>query len=658
MKHQQLRNDRPRTCPPWDEWRRFGHGFVAETDAHRLASHLETCNECLALVQSLSDESDTAIELAQSAEADYRQEHEFREVTERLASEHRLELSEWLPKVEAARRHPARVPSDVPNPLHEYLLLQPLGRGSMGCVYKAEHQRLKKIVAVKVLAPKYGRAQDLIDRFEREMQAVGGLSHPNVVAATDAGEDQGHYYLVMEYVDGLDLQTILHQLGPLSVAEACEIMRQACLGLETAHQQGLVHRDIKPSNLLLAADGIIKVLDLGLVSLAVAGPGGERRTSPVGTASYMAPEQWRGCAVDIGADIYSAGCTLFKLLTGRAPFEHRRTTAACRQSHCEEPPPDISELIPTIPPGLASVVGKALAKQREKRFATPAEYASALEPFAWGADLPALVRRARQSALDDTQPGARDRTLLDSVPADLPDLRQPRYRFRPGWILALLLVLGGMAVSALVATSRTEIPSWTLLNLNRATPFWSEDGFRPETQIVQKAGRAGLHVKATGLSLVALGSSEDGTFTLRSTWDPNFENPTGMFFGAEQTPTMLTFYAIQVRELHQELPGTHIHVALHHRRIRADRPGPLSQGNVMLDYGERLLPKDTTDITLETRIGPATLDVLLEDQPLLRIPWAELGDGHESPGVGYYGLTTDVGDITFFSNYLLDLKED
>jgi serine/threonine protein kinase len=147
----------------------------------------------------------------------------------------------------------------TPQRLREYVLLEPLGAGGMGTVYKARHTRLDRLVAVKLLPPDHGRNQSAIARFEREMKAVGKLDHPHIVRATDAGEEGGRHFLVMELVDGTDLGAHLERRGPLSVAEACEVVRQAALGLQHAHEHGLIHRDLKPSNLMLTQDARLQI---------------------------------------------------------------------------------------------------------------------------------------------------------------------------------------------------------------------------------------------------------------------------------------------------------------------------------------------------------------------------------------------------------------
>ena len=232
-----------------------------------------------------------------------------------------------------------------------YRLEKKLGEGGMGAVWKAFHTRLKKFVALKVLPAHLLRDAGLVARFDREMEAVGRLDHPAIVRAMDAGEVQGTHYLVMEYVEGQDLGQLVKAKGARSVRDACEIIRQAAVGLAYAHKNGLVHRDIKPSNLFLTKDGKVKILDLGLARLQGDGAGpdlgaGLTGTGQIlGTPDYMAPEQWENThTVGPACDLYALGCTLFFLLTGRAPFADDRHQTFPRKmlGHVSEAPPELS----------------------------------------------------------------------------------------------------------------------------------------------------------------------------------------------------------------------------------------------------------------------------------------------------------------------------
>jgi serine/threonine protein kinase len=273
-----------------------------------------------------------------------------------------------------------------PQLLGEYELLERLGAGGMGEVYKARHRRLGKLVALKLLPAGAHRSGQALARFLREMRAVGTLDHPNVVEAHDAGERAGTVYLVMKLVEGTDLGRLVRARGPLPVTEACDLARQAALGLQYLHERGLVHRDVKPSNLMRMPDGVVKVLDLGLARWQAGGTAGEDLTGTglvVGTPDFLAPEQFSsGATVDIRADLYGLGGTLFYLLTGWSPFADRAGIYEKLEAHRRETPPDVRKLRPEVPAALADIVARLLAKRPDDRLQTPAEVAAALAEFA------------------------------------------------------------------------------------------------------------------------------------------------------------------------------------------------------------------------------------------------------------------------------------
>lgn len=272
--------------------------------------------------------------------------------------------------------------------------------GGMGTVYKAFHTKLKRVAALKMLPAERMQDEQAVARFEREMEAVGKLVHPNIVLAHDAGEYDGRHFLAMEYVEGIDLAGLLRRQSPLPIADACEIIRQAAMGLQHAHENGLVHRDIKPSNLMLTPDGTVKILDLGLALLPETGDAARELTGTgqaMGTLDYMAPEQGGDSHdVDIRADIYSLGATLYKLLCGEAIYggaRYETPVQKWRALAMEEPPP-IQARREDLGDELASVVRKMVAKNPDERYATPADVVAAITPFAAGGDLTKLLAEA------------------------------------------------------------------------------------------------------------------------------------------------------------------------------------------------------------------------------------------------------------------------
>jgi WD40 repeat protein len=277
------------------------------------------------------------------------------------------------------------VPPDLAG--HErYRIVRRLGGGGMGVVYEAEHRIMQRPVALKVINRAYTVNVAAVERFRREVRAAARLAHPNIVTAYDAENAGATHFLVMEYVEGQGLGRLVQESGPLPVAEACDYVRQAALGLQHAHERGMVHRDVKPDNLIRCADGTVKVLDFGLAALTAertSGVGGLTDDNLVmGTPDYMAPEQAENArAADIRADVYSLGCTLYYLLTGSVPYP-APTPLLKILAHRDQPPPSLRRARPDVPPELASVLARMLAKKPDQRYQTPGEVATALEPFA------------------------------------------------------------------------------------------------------------------------------------------------------------------------------------------------------------------------------------------------------------------------------------
>jgi serine/threonine protein kinase len=325
-----------------------------------------------------------------------------------------------------------------------YLLLERLGEGGAGQVFKARHQKMDRIVALKVIRKELLADTDVVSRFYREIQVLSQLDHPNIVRAYDAGPNtraRGHF-LAMEFIEGTDLGRLVKQGGPMPIIQACEYIRQAALGLQYAHERGLVHRDIKPHNLIMSVrDGLVKVADLGLARLPRAGPdeltGVVRTTGTltpenavmIGTADYLAPEQALNFhEADIRADIYSLGCTLFFLIAGQAPFAGG-TLAQKVAKHLQAEPPPIDKFRSDVPPALSQMLRRMLAKRPEDRYQTPGELAAMLvELVPKGAESPNVQAREPGLALS-----ARLRALLP----------QGRRRF---WAAAVALLMVAVIV--------------------------------------------------------------------------------------------------------------------------------------------------------------------------------------------------------------------
>ncbi len=278
--------------------------------------------------------------------------------------------------------------------LGNYVVLAPIGRGGMGQVYKARHQRMQRIAAIKVIAPRAASSGDIVRRFMREARAAARLNHPNIVRAFDADLADGATYFAMEFVDGVDLATLVKKQGPLPVEKVVDLMTQAGEGLQYAHAQGVVHRDIKPSNLLVDTAGTLKILDMGLARLdeASAGPltvSGE----VVGTADYMSPEQAEAPrGVDQRSDIYSLGCTMYLLLTGQ-PMYTGQTIMEKLMSHKSAPIPSLRDMRRDVLRRLDQLFQEMVAKKPADRPQTMSDVVGRLRRIA-----AALRGRAKRDA--------------------------------------------------------------------------------------------------------------------------------------------------------------------------------------------------------------------------------------------------------------------
>jgi eukaryotic-like serine/threonine-protein kinase len=300
-------------------------------------------------------------------------------------------------------------------------ILDRIGSGGMGTVFLCEHMGLRKQVAVKILPPDQADDAAVRERFQREARAAAALDHPNIVRVHDTNSSGGVHYIVMEYVDGPDLQTMLNKYGPLPYTRACGYIAQAALGLQHAHEKGLVHRDIKPANLLVDKDGVVKILDMGLArfnedekdNLTAKYDKG----AVLGTADYMAPEQvTASSSVDIRADIYSLGATLYTLINGKPPF-----SGSCTQKlvgHQIHKATSLTEIRREVPKALSAVVERMMAKAPDDRYQTPAEVVEALHPWLEMDTIPLDAQQTRKmpgSRVGRRRPPARGKSKMPLV---------------------------------------------------------------------------------------------------------------------------------------------------------------------------------------------------------------------------------------------------
>jgi serine/threonine protein kinase/CheY-like chemotaxis protein len=267
-----------------------------------------------------------------------------------------------------------------------YDILDRLGAGGMGTVFKARHRRMKRVVALKVLSQNLSRDETFVQRFQREVEAIARLTHPNIVMAYDADESDAGHFLVMEYVNGHDLASVVQRQGPLALPAAVSCLLQAARGLEYAHRQGIIHRDVKPANLLRDAVGVVKVTDMGLARFSSAGGGASSGTGGLtqaggmlGTVDYMPPEQALDATrIDHRADIYSLGASLHYLLLGQPPYQ-AQTIMATLLKHRDGPIPSLVKARGDVPPQLDALFQRMMAKAPADRPQTMAEVVQALE---------------------------------------------------------------------------------------------------------------------------------------------------------------------------------------------------------------------------------------------------------------------------------------
>ncbi|MFL5331571.1 MAG: serine/threonine-protein kinase [Gemmataceae bacterium] len=319
----------------------------------------------------------------------------------------------------------------------KYRVLDRIGAGGMGQVFLCEHPQLKRRAAVKVLPTDRAKDPGLLGRFLREARAAATLDHPHIVRAFDVDSENGLHYLVMEYIEGRDLHRLVREEGPLGIEQACDYIRQGADGLQYAHEAGLIHRDVKPSNFLVDKVGLVKLVDLGLARFTEeTGDHLTRRfdgNNVLGTADYVAPEQTRDShAVDLRCDIYALGGTLYFLLTGRSPFPEGSPSDKMIAHRSRKPTP-VRQLRPDVPPGLALVIDKMMAKDPDERYESAAAAAEALTPW-----LPVSAPASSEPLLP-----APSSVLTMTLP------ERRHHHISLGWSLVAVVVMLGCGLGAL-----------------------------------------------------------------------------------------------------------------------------------------------------------------------------------------------------------------
>jgi hypothetical protein len=442
--------------PAPEELAAFASGDVAEEQATEIGLHLADCEACRTVIETLPE--DTLLSLL-------RQQSEAAGLPAALSPAAAAHDAATRTGPSAVDLVTAEIPPELTaHPRYEVLEL--LGCGGMGAVYKAEHRLMERHVALKVINPGLINRPAMVERFQREVKAAARLTHANIVTAYDAEQAGDTHVLVMEFVEGISLAQLVQQQGRLPVAQACEYIRQAALGLQHACERGMVHRDIKPHNLMRTPDGRIKILDFGLAqfvreigaqaepktskadvsSHSAGGPSGRLTEvgALMGTADFIAPEQAADPRqADIRADIYSLGCTLYYLLAGHVPFPEG-TALDKLTAHRERAPKPLTKLRDDVPCELAGVIEGMMAKDPAQRYQTPVEVAEALQAF----------DRVPTPCYGFVQTYGQTEAGTSPVAAKAPLRRWGRRLVLAAGLLAAGLILGGIIY---IATDKGEI---------------------------------------------------------------------------------------------------------------------------------------------------------------------------------------------------------
>ncbi len=481
--------EKPMTeCPSKDDLRSLSLGVLSSGDSDILLQHLDDCRSCQTELETIHDTKDSLIAGLREnvrGEAVDSEPHRDLALAKALGALALVHESQDIEDTDSFIRS-----------IGEYEIVRPLGSGGMGRVFLARHTKLGREVALKVIADHRLSDSSVLKRFEQEMQAIGRLSHPNIVTAHDAREIDSTAVLVTEYIDGLDLGQIVRRVGPLSVADACQATKQVAVALQYTGDQGFVHRDIKPQNVMVSRTGQVKVLDLGLARIQTDDPTRTGMTGTgqtMGTADYVSPEQVTDSReVDIRSDLYSLGCTLFKLLAGTAPFatDKYSTAFAKMNAHVSEQAPSISEFREDVPKSIVKLINDLMSKDPNKRPAEPMAVARALEPFCTENNLESLVQVAM-----NTEPDLVSETHAeaDSVKPDPVAATRWWQRRVPILIAIATGILGVTLGAALGILIKIKAPDGTVL-AEVAAP----QGSKVVVETVENNQKASVHADSMG----------------------------------------------------------------------------------------------------------------------------------------------------------------
>ncbi len=417
-------------------------------------------------------------------------------------------------------------PTQTPRVFSErYELNHLIARGGMAEVYRAHDRLLDRPVALKVLFPELSIDRSFVERFRREAQAAANLSHPNIVPVFDWGEDTGTYFIVMEFIDGRPLSSILKSAGTLSAERTAEIGAHVAAALGFAHKHGVIHRDVKPGNVLITDDSQVKVTDFGIARAINTEESLTQTGAVMGTATYFSPEQAEGIGVDARSDIYSLGVVLFEMVTGRPPFLGD-TPVAVASKHVRDHPPAPRELNPSISPTFEAIILKAMAKDPAHRYATAEDMRADLLRFSEGhpvlavSDATAMLAAAGVTqtlgavgGMDATRAVAATESAGDEGdPEESSSNRTRTYAI----VLAVLLVLLALAgyllarnLGYLGGSPSFNMPTVTGQPVNQATNTLRADGLvvRASNQVSSQTPGLVLSTDPAGNSLVKKGDT-------------------------------------------------------------------------------------------------------------------------------------------------------
>lgn len=428
-------------CPSAETLRQWTNGEIDEATANELTEHLRQCTDCQAILADQDHrDSDSLIQQLKAADPllDFRSEHDCQQASI---------LAMGAITGQAMEETHTAMPV-FPKEMEDYRLLELIASGGMGKVYRAHHQRLGRDVAIKIISGRRLADANASLRFEQEIRALGRLSHPNIVSALDARQADGSPILIMEYVDGLDLSQIVKRLGALPASSVAAIGRAVAAAIAYASSHGLVHRDIKPSNIMINGKGEVKLLDLGLARIQLDGHVAPEWTGTglaVGTPDYMSPEQINDSqTINSQSDLYSLGCTLYRLLVGHAPYggSKYRSNFEKLAAHVSESPIRIPNAKSQYPAELVSIIERLLSKSPEDRPDSAQTIALELEKLSTGADLAGLLAMARKlQTADNSQTPSSSEQLVPSA---------SRGSGRVGSIVRWTTALGGIPVGILL----------------------------------------------------------------------------------------------------------------------------------------------------------------------------------------------------------------